>query len=341
MARIEELREPWAITHDAFHSLRKLEEHFSTLGLDQLRALMAKDSTPVEGTRGVDARGDVAVMHVKGPMFRYHSWVTQYLGTSSYGEMRKDLQSVIDMGAQALLVVFDSPGGQVNGLVELADAFYAARSKIPYMEAYAAGMCCSAAYTIAAAVGKIRCSYTSLVGSIGVISGVTDYSKMLADAGVKEYEIVNDKSPKKSQIPSDAAFRARLQAQINDLGDVVIGRVAQYRGIGSDAVIAGYGQGDCFVSSTAMTRGMVEEQTDVESVIAGLQARVSGSQSTRVMFPQTTGANANGPEGDGANAGPRGNGQREADRGEGARAVGLHGRRVRSDRREGFRRGSR
>jgi len=340
MARIEELREPWAITRDAFESLRKLETELAALAPDQVRALMARDSEPVEGTCGVDRRGDVAIMHVKGPLFRYHSWVTKYLGTSSYGETRKDLQRVIDMGAKALCVVFDSPGGQVNGLAELGDAFFAARSKIPAMEAYVSGTCASAAYLLASAIGKIRIAPTSLLGSVGVMGGVTDYSKMYADVGIKDYEIVNDKSPNKSQIPSDPAYRARLQAQINDLGDVVIGRVGMYRGIGADAVVTSYGAGDCMVGQRALAAGMADEITDVEAVIAGLQARaVAAAQ--RMGFPSTIGASAHGIEDDRANAGPRRDGEREADRGESARAVGLHGRRVRGGGREGFRRGTR
>lgn len=340
MARIEELREPWAITQAAFQSLREVEKQLAELGPDQVRALMARDSEPVDGTCGVDRRGDVAIMHVKGPLFRYHSWVTSYLGTSSYGELRKDLQRVIDMGAQALLVVFDSPGGQVNGLAELGDAFFAARSRIPAMEAYVSGTCASAAYLLAGAVGKIRIAPTALLGSVGVMGGVTDYSKMYADAGIKDYEIVNDKSPNKSQVPSDPAFRARLQAQINDLGDVVIGRVGMYRGIGADAVVSSYGAGDCMVGQRALAAGMADEISDVEAVIAGLQARATASQQ-RVLYPSTIGAKVNGTQDDRANAGPLGIDQREGDRDEGARAVGVPGRCVRGGGGEGHRRGHR
>lgn len=340
MARINELREPWAIEREAFESLCKLEAELSAANVEQLRALMARDAEPVEHTCNVSARGDVAVMHVKGPLFRYHSWITRYLGISSYGEMRKDLQSVIDMGAKALLVVFDSPGGQVNGLVELGDAFFAARARIPAMEAYVSGTCASAAYLLASAVGKLQCAPTAILGSIGVMAGVVDDSKMLADLGLKEYEIVNERSPNKSQQPGDASYRARLQAQINDLGDVFIGRVGTYRGVGPDAVVSKYGQGDCFVGQRALGAGMADELSDVETVIAGLQARAAAS-TQRVNFPPMMGATAHGSEDDGATAGTRRERDGAADRGQGARAVGLYGRRAGGGRGQGFRRGSR
>lgn len=279
MALLQELLEPWAITPDAFQVL-----------LEQSKALMARDATPVEDTINVTMRGDVAVMHVKGPLFRYRSWITQYLGTSSYGELRKDFQKCIDGDyCKAILFVVDSPGGEVNGCAELAEAIYAARGKKP-MAVYVSGTGASAAYFLTSAVGTIYCAKTALLGSIGVITTLTDYSKAMTDAGVKEYQLVSTQSPKKAQDPADAAYRGRVQQRIDDLASVFVQSVGTYRGVSTATVLKQYGQGDALVGQSAVDAGLADGISDVESVIASLQSKVSQSKQTAIMFPQPPGA---------------------------------------------------
>lgn len=277
MPLLQELLEPWAITQDAFRVV-----------VERTKALMARDAAPVAETCNVSMRGDVAILHVKGPLFRYHSWITSYLGSSSYGEMRKDLQKILDAGVQALLVVSDSPGGEVNGMVELADAFFAARARIPNTAVYVSGAGASAAYLLCGAAGKIYCSPTALVGSIGIITSIVDYTKAMAEAGITEYELVSSQSPKKSQQPADASYRARVQSRIDDMAEVFIGRVAQYRAVSTADVIKKYGQGDVLVGQRAVDAGLADAVSDVESVIAELQSRVDRAKpkaTATTIFP--------------------------------------------------------
>jgi ClpP class serine protease len=334
---LQELCEPWAIDRAP---LRVLRDQIQA-AID--KAIQAHDATPIEDTHNVTMRGDVAILHIKGPMFRYHSWLTRYMGTSSYGELRKDLQKLVDAKVRALLVIVDSPGGEVNGLIEMADALFDARSAIPFRQVYAAGTCASAAYVLASAVGKISCAPTAIVGSLGVIRSMIDDSKAMADLGLKEYEFTNKQSPNKSQQLSDAEFRARIQAQCDELGNVLIERVSAYRGVTTASVQKDYGQGGCFVGQGAVDAGVADEISDVETVIASLQAKVSKATATpqRSIFqPSSMGASSHGIDDDGAAARAGGNRQREAGRGEGARVVGVPGGRAGGDRRNG-RRGSR
>lgn len=335
MAIRQEFEEPWAIDRAP---LRVLIEQSRVAE----KAIQAHDATPIDDTHNVTMRGDVAILHIKGPMFRYHSWFTRYMGTSSYGELRKDLQKLVDAKVRALLVIVDSPGGEVNGLIEMADAFFDARSAIPFRQVYAAGTCASAAYVLASAVGKISCAPTAVLGSLGVIRGMIDDSKAMADAGLKEYEFTNKQSPHKSQQPSDPEFRARIQAQVDELGQVLIARVSAYRGVTTASVQKDYGQGGCFVGQGAIDAGIADDISDVETVIASLQAKVSKASTTpqRSIFQPSMGASSHGIDDVGAAARAGGNRQREAGRGEGARVVGVPGGRAGGDRRNG-RRGSR
>lgn len=275
---MQEFLEPWAITQDSFRAL-----------VDQSKALQARDATPVDSTRNVSMRGDVAVLHIKGPLFRYHNWITQILGCTSYGELRKDLQSCLDAGVKAILLVVDSPGGEVNGCKEMADALFAARGRT-ITAAYVSGSGASAAYFLGSAASKIYCAPTAMIGSIGVIYTLVDYSKADAAAGVKEYEIVSSQSPAKSQQPADASYRGRVQTRIDALADVFVSSVAQYRGVSKDTVLATFGQGDVFVGQAAIDAGLADQLSDVEQVIASLQAQVNqqAQQSTTPIYGAAT-----------------------------------------------------
>jgi len=268
-----ELIETWAITPSAFRALQTLSE-----SPDLLQALQARDAAPVAYSDYVGVRGDVAIIHVRGTLARYHSaW---FATGASYGELRKATQSTLDNGARALLVVADSNGGEINGLLELCQALYEARSRFKATAVYVSGACASAAYCIASAVGKVYCSATSTVGGLGVVTTLIDDTKAQEDAGVREWQLVSAQSPKKLQLPSDAGYRGRVQQRLDDTFAVMAAAVAKYRGVKVQTVLDNYGQGDVLVGQKAVDAGLADGVSDVESVIADLQKRVDQSRTS-------------------------------------------------------------
>jgi ClpP class serine protease len=261
------LTDSWAITPEALRALHARAAVSPS-------ALQARDARAVDFSQFVTMRGDVAILHVKGVLGRYHDW---FVEGPSYGELRKAHQSLLDSGARAALLVTDSPGGDVNGLLELAEAFYAGRAKIPNTACYISGSGASAAYFLSAAFGKVYCSATASVGSIGVITSLIDDSAAQEEAGLKEFEIVSSCSPKKSQQPGDSAYRARVQQRIDDTADVLVRAVARYRGTKTSTVLERFGQGDVLIGQRAVDAGLADGVSDVETVIAELQARIDGA----------------------------------------------------------------
>lgn len=266
-----QLLEPWLITPEFFRGF--FDERF--------KALMAKPGTPVEDCSLVEVRDDypdTAIIHVKGPLFRYASW----WGGTSYGQIRKDLQRVLDDSAfSSIIWNFDSPGGEVNGCAECADAIYAARGKKP-TRVYVSGSCASGALWLASSAGELQCSPTAVIGSIGVIATLWDDTKALEEAGFKEFEIVASQSPKKSQRPADAGYRARVQQRLDDICDVFLATVARNYGMTVDQVLEKFGQGDVMVGARAVDAGLAAGISDFESVIAAL---ASSQTTNRFLFP--------------------------------------------------------
>ncbi len=86
--------------------------------------------------------------------------------------------------AGGILLRMDTPGGMMLGGPEIADAVASARRRKPVV-AHAGGLCCSLGYMIASQADEIISNRSAIVGSIGVIASVTDYSKLLENLGIK------------------------------------------------------------------------------------------------------------------------------------------------------------
>src|SRR5262249_12569934 len=77
------------------------------------------------------------------------------------------LQSALtDYRVRAILLDVDSPGGQVDGMLDLADQILAARAKMPVWSV-ANSVAASAAYALAASAEKLYLPRLAQVGSIG------------------------------------------------------------------------------------------------------------------------------------------------------------------------------
>jgi signal peptide peptidase SppA len=267
------LTQPWAITAEGMELVLAVWSRGDLFAEAKERALQARDGAPLENARAVTMRDGVAVIPVYGPLFRHASMLTALSGATSYADVRKDLQRAIDdPSVKAILLDVNSPGGEVDGCGELADAIYAARSVKP-VEAYVGGMGASAAYWLGSAASRITCSESALLGSIGVRSAVVDTSESEKQQGVRTVEIISSQSPGKRDRPVDDAVVARAQQVVDDLAAVFIGAVARHRGVTTQAVEERFGQGGVMVGARAIAAGLADEVGNLESVIARLSGR--------------------------------------------------------------------
>jgi capsid assembly protease len=179
------------------------------------------------------------------------------------------MRAASDTQVRAIALQIESPGGEVSGLFDLADAIYEARGRKPVwsiVDDYAY----SAAYAIASAADYVTVSRTGGVGSVGVVTLHLDVSRALNDAGltvslIQHGERKTDYSPVK---PLSDGARQRLQDDIDEIGGIFDAMVARNRGISRSKVIAmqaatymgaeGVGQGlaDAVMSPTAAFQAM-------------------------------------------------------------------------------------
>ncbi len=100
-----------------------------------------------------------------------------------------------DASIDTIITTYDTPGGSVSGIPEAA-ALWQDIGTRKKTGAYIAGMCCSGGVYIASQSNVVVCELSSVVGSIGVISGRTDATGALEKAGIKMHVI--SRGPRKA-----------------------------------------------------------------------------------------------------------------------------------------------
>jgi signal peptide peptidase SppA len=265
LAEIQE--RPWAITHGGMNTILEILERSS----GDVEAVVARIGKPLENTGGrVEMHGNVAVLGVEGPLFRYANVFTEISGATSIENLARDFKAAVDNPSVSHIVLnVNSPGGQVDGINEFADQIRAGAAKKP-VTAYVDGLAASGGYWVASAASRIIANESAFLGSIGVVVSVTDNRDAQERQGVRRYEIVSSQSPLKRTDIRTEEGRAQLSKIADSLADLFIGRVAQFRGTTADRVTSDFGRGAIVPARQSIAAGMADALGSFEPLIAGL-----------------------------------------------------------------------
>jgi signal peptide peptidase SppA len=253
---------PWAITREAMEMMCRASDHpdFETAA-----AGFAANST----APGVKSSNGTALVDIRGPLFRYRSVWTWLLGGTSVEQVSSGLDTALDDPTiQSIVLSINSPGGQIDGINELANAIRAANAQKP-VTAYVGGLGASGAYWLAAAAGKIVADETAQIGSIGVLATVIDTSGSDQKSGLKRYDVVSSQSPLKRTDPGTDEGRAQLQSMVDAMAQVFIGKVAQFRGTTPAKVESDFGRGAVVMAPAAVAAGMADEIGSLQGILRG------------------------------------------------------------------------
>lgn len=268
--------QPWATTPETLEMIASIASREN----GNPDALAAKLGRPLQNARTATVRGNVAIVPVTGPIFRYANLFTEISGATSLEILARDFSAAhADPQVKSIVLEIDSPGGQAAGIAEMAHMIRAAEKPVI---AYVGGMAASAGYWLASAARKIVLSKTGMVGSIGAVLGVSSYTK----AGV--IEIISSQSPRKRPDIHTSEGRAQLQAQIDALAQVFIEDVSTYRGVSVETVIADFGQGDLRMGTAAVAVGMADSISTLEAVITGDIHNHGGIEIMKTARPEPT-----------------------------------------------------
>jgi capsid assembly protease len=173
----------------------------------------------------------------------------------------------------AVLQVYDSPGGEVQGAFEYAQRMFDLRGKKPLI-AMADGMAASAAYLGASAADEVVVSRTGYAGSIGVVMRHMEFSRLLANEGIKVTHIfAGAHKVDGNQFEAlPATVQAELQAEVDDLYSQFVGAVLQHRPRMTDEAIRKT-EARVFRGVAAVAAGLADRMATTDQLISELAAR--------------------------------------------------------------------
>jgi protease-4 len=250
----------WCITPAALAAIRNT---FEAACAGRLRAdehmPMPGQPDDYEEAEPVMDKG-ILVVPVHGVCARYLSAMETDCGGLDLNDTEKTLREAqADPRVQGIVLHFNSPGGTVTGIPELASLIRTISETKPVI-AFTDAQCCSAAYWLASACDSIVVTPTADVGSIGVYSALVDESAAWAQEGYK-LELMKAGKHKAMGIPGlplAPEDRALIQAEVDSIyamftADVVANRARNGATVAEDTM-----QGQTFMGGTAVAVGLAD-----------------------------------------------------------------------------------
>lgn len=214
-------------------------------------------------TRGVQCLNGVDVIDVIGPIEQFRSPLFD-----SYEDIRARVAIACESPSKAIALRMSSPGGDVLGMLETAQAIRdacAAANKPLY--AYV-DKATSAAYALACAASNITCSSVALVGNIGVINRREDVSLQNAARGLHIQFTTSGtrKAFGNPELPLTTDELESTQGIVDQTAQVFFDFVSRMRGIPADQIKAL--EAGIFVGESAVTNRLADQVGTFENLIA-------------------------------------------------------------------------
>ena len=220
-------------------------------------------------------QGGVAILDVRGTLSKEFSlWGLIFGGQACTEHVLAMLNAAVDdPEVKRVLAVFDTPGGDVRGIDELAEALFLARKVKPII-GFGSDRCMSGGMWLASQCEKLYLSANCWTGSIGVRIECEDDERADLNAGIdrKAFGSV----PAKLGTP-DAA----LQQVTDDLAANFVAAIARGRGI---SLVEAQGLADAlpYIGQRAVARGLADGVTTLQALVGQLQEEIAAAPTVTV-----------------------------------------------------------
>ena len=272
---LEILNAPWAIVPEKYSQIKELYEHHAHGEKVDLVALEASMGKKLENSyRSLQVVDGIAMLPIEGVIAKRMNLFAEISGGTSSQLMQRDFSTAMeDPLVHSIMLLIDSPGGEVSGTQEFCNEVFAARGLKPIV-AVCSGMMASAAYWIASSADEVYVTAdTDVVGSIGVLATHTDNSEAEAKSGKKITTIAAGKYKTigNPHEPLSAEGRAEIQSQVDQIYTVFVNDVARNRNTSAEKVLADMAEGRVFIGQKAVAAGLVDGKKTTAQVFTQLQ----------------------------------------------------------------------
>jgi signal peptide peptidase SppA len=230
----------------------------------------------------------IAIIPIEGTLVHKSYGLDAFSGLRSYVDLQEEIEdAATDPAIGGILLDFDSPGGEVAGVFDLADTIYSARAAKPLF-AVANSDAFSAAYLLASGTERIYAGRTSGLGSIGVIVTHLDVSASDQKLGYK-YTIIHAGARKadfNSHAPLSEEARAVMEVEVNRTYQLLVSAVARNRGLAESAIRQT--KAGLYFGGDAVTARLADRVGTRQDALSDLRNAISGQGSAAIHFKGKT-----------------------------------------------------
>lgn len=273
---------PWAIEREKFdeiYELIQLRASGHKLSDEEIVERFGMEASAGDSRQMAD--GIISVIPVHGTIaYRADSFSASSGGTSAelIGKCLK--RASADRGVSTIVLDFETPGGSVEGIPELA-ADIAKAAQVKPVIAFVNALAASAGYWLATQATEIVSTPSGRVGSIGVFLLSMDRSERMAKEGDKIEAVSAGKYKLEGApwLPLSTEARAFMQGEVDKmyrefLSAVATGRTkARRRSVTIADVEKKYAEGRVYDVGDALAVGMIDRVATFDELIDGLAGR--------------------------------------------------------------------
>jgi protease-4 len=192
-------------------------------------------------------------------------------------------QAVNDKHVKAIVLLVNSPGGEVTASDTLYHVVKQAAAKKPVV-VYMDSMAASGGYYLSCGATKIVANETTLTGSIGVIIQTLNYSETFGKVGLQTLTFASGKfkDTLSGSRPMRDDEKAYIQELVTQMYDKFVGIVADARKLDKEALKTGIADGRVLTGGDALKNKLVDKVGYVEDAYA-LAKELSGSPNATVV----------------------------------------------------------
>lgn len=268
--------QPWAIEEEKAREILAFLD-LRAQGIERSDEEIAAIIQGRRDTSLVPPSGGVAVIPLFGVVAPRMDSMSAISGGMSCERFAQQFDAAIaNSDVKTIVIHVDSPGGSVQGVPELAKKIFEARGQKRVI-AIANGMMASAAYWIASAADEIIVTPSGAIGSIGVFSIHTEFSRFEDAAGVTTTIVRAGKfkAEANSFEPLTEEAREHLQEGVNDFYDLFIRAIADHRDVTPEQVRSGLGQGRVLTAVRGVEERLADRVATFEEVLEELGVGVA------------------------------------------------------------------
>lgn len=246
--------QPWAITEETMRALIDTVVGNTELTIEARGD--EDDEEPDYLSNWEMQDNGIARVPVNGPLVAHHSFWVMLFGGSSYESLIYSLKQALARRPRAIVLDVDSPGGQVAGLDDVIALLRGI--DIPVI-AHVRGQAASAAYEIVSVADHIVAPPSAVVGCLGTVVTMRDYTQMWANEGIKVHELVSSQTPYKRPDLDTKDGRDSVLKVLYDLTEAMFETIAKGRGVDRDTVANDFGKGAVLAGASALEARMIDQ----------------------------------------------------------------------------------